>query len=58
MVYQDVDYINDMYYLIMDLSHRIRKAKSFSESELQNMISLTIDLLTMLELYLNDKYDY
>lgn len=58
MIYPDVDYINDMYYLIMDLSHRIRKTKSFSESELQNMISLTIDLLTMLELYLNDKYDY
>ncbi len=58
MNYPDVDYINDMYYLIMELSYHIRKTKTMSEDELQFMMSLTIDLLTILELYLNDKYNY
>ncbi len=58
MNYPDIDYINDMYYLIMELSYHIRKTKKMNESELQFMMSLTIDLLTILELYLNDKYNY
>ena len=57
MNFPDIDYINDMYFSIMELSYHIRKAKSLSELEIQNMISLTLDLLNMLELYLNDKYE-
>ena len=57
MTFPDIDYINDMYFSIMELSYYIRKAKSLSELEIQNMISLTLDLLNILELYLNDKYE-
>lgn len=58
MNYPDINYINDMYYLIMELSHRIRNTKTMSEDDLHFMMSLAIDLLTILELYLNDKYNY
>ncbi len=58
MIYPDIDYLNDMYYLIMELSYHIRKSKSMGEDEIQFMISLAIDLLTTLELYLDEKCNY
>lgn len=59
MIYPDIDYINELYWLIMQLSLHIRKAKKLDESTINELESLTIDLLEMLELYKNDKYyDY
>ena len=54
----DIDYMNDLYWIIMQLSHYIRKSKKLSESTIDEMFSLTIDLLELLEQYKNDKYDY
>ena len=55
----DIDYINDIYYLVMRLSYYIRhNNKKISEATLDEMISLAIDLLGSLELYKNDKYNY
>lgn len=55
----DIDYINDIKWLIIRLSYYIRKAKQLDESSIDEMLSLTIDLLEILELYKNDKYyDY
>ena len=49
-----IDYINDMYYLIIQLSHYIRKSKNITENRAQEMLTLTIDLMNLIELYLND----
>ena len=58
MLYPDIDYINDMYNLIIRLSHYIRHSyNKIDEDSLEEMISLTIDLLKTLELYKNDKYE-
>lgn len=55
----DIDYINDMKYLILKLSYIIRHAKHLDESSIDEMLTLTIDLLQILEFYKNDKYyDY
>lgn len=55
----NIDYINDMYWLIMSLSHYSRhNNKTISESTIDEMLSLTIDLLELLEQYKNDQYDY
>ena len=58
--FPDIDYRNDIYYIVMRLSLYIRLNKyKLSEDSINDMISLTIDLLDMLELYKNDKYyDY
>lgn len=53
----DIDYINDIYWLVINLSHHIRKAKKLDGSTIDEMISLTIDLLQILELYKDDKYN-
>ena len=59
MIYPDIDYINDIYWLVMRLSYYIRhNDKKINEATLEEMISLAIDLLSSLELYRNDKYDY
>lgn len=57
MEYPDIDYINDMYYYIMELSHRIRKTQKLNEDLANEMISYTIDLLNILQQYLDDKYN-
>ena len=57
----DIDFISDMYWLIGMLSHHTRKAKKLNESSVDEMISFTLDLLKILELYknyLNDEYFY
>lgn len=57
-MYPDIDYINDMLYYINELSYHLRKRKSLNYDIAQQMISLTIDLLNILEIYIEDKYDY
>ena len=54
----DIDYINDIYWIIIHLFHHIKKAKQLSESSIDEMMSLAIDLLSLLEQYKDDKYDY
>lgn len=56
MIYPDIDYINELYFLIMKLSYYIRKSKKLSEDKIDEMESLTIDLLNLLEQYKQDKY--
>lgn len=55
----DIDYINDIKCLVLRLSYIIRHARHLDESSIDEMLTLTIDLLQILELYKNDKYyDY
>ena len=56
MIYPDIDYINELYFLIMRLSYYNRKSKKLSEDKIDEMESLTIDLLNLLEQYKRDKY--
>lgn len=56
-MYPDIDYINDMYFYIIELSYHIRKAKKLNETSVNEMISLTIDLLNILQQYLDDIYN-
>lgn len=58
MIYQDIDYINEFYWIIRQLSYYVRKAKQLDESTINEMQSFAIDLLELLEQYKNDKYDY
>ena len=57
MEYPDIDYINDMYYCIMELSYRIRKTQTLNEDLVNEMISYTINLLNILQQYSDDKYN-
>lgn len=57
-MYPDIDYINDIYFYVSELLLHIKKRKHLNESSVNEMINLTIQLLDILELYLNDKYDY
>ncbi len=50
----DTDYINDIYWIIMSLSHHIRKLKKLNESNIDELITLSIDLLSLLEQYKDD----
>ena len=59
MLFPDTDYTNDMYYLIMELSYNIKHIKKLNESKANELISYTIDLLNILQQYLDDLYlDY
>lgn len=58
MKYPDIDYINELKFYILELSYYVRKRKNLDKRIIEKMMSLTIDLLQMLELYLDDKYDY
>lgn len=58
MKYPDIDYINELKFYILELSYYVRKRKNLDKRTIEKMMSLTIDLLQMLELYLDDKYDY
>lgn len=53
----DIDYINDMYYLIIELSYTIRHTKTLNEDLVNEMISLTIDLLNLMQQYLDDLHN-
>lgn len=56
MSYTDIDYMNELYWIIMNLSYHIRKAKKLNENKINELESLTIDLLNLLEQYKQDKY--
>lgn len=58
MEYPDIDYINDILFYVSELSYRIRKRKKLNEAIALEMISLTIQLMDILELYLDDKCYY
>ncbi len=58
MEYPDIDYINEILYYVMELSHRIRKRKNLNEEVVQELLTLNIQLMNILELYLSDKYEY
>ena len=58
MLYQDIDYINELYYFIFELLQKVRARKHLDEQSINEMISLTIQLLELLELNLDDKYEY
>lgn len=58
MEYSDIDYINEILYYVMELSHHIRKSKTLNEEVVQELLTLNIQLMDILELYLSDKYDY
>ncbi len=58
MEYPDIDYINEILYYVMELSHRIRKRKNLNEEVVQELLTLNIQLMDILELYLSDKYEY
>ncbi len=58
MEYSDIDYINEILYYVMELSHRIRKRKNLNEEVVQELLTLNIQLMDILELYLSDKYEY
>lgn len=58
MEYPDIDYINDILFYVSELSYRIRKRKKLNETIALEMISLTIQLMDILELYLDDKCNY
>lgn len=58
MGYPDIDYINDIIFYISELSYRIRKRKTLNERVIQEMITLTIQLMEILDLYLDDKCNY
>ena len=57
-MYPDIDYINKIYFYVRELSYHIRKRKTLNEDLVNEMISLTIDLLNILHQFLDDKYYY
>lgn len=57
-MYPDIDYINEIYYYVHELSYHIRKTKTLNDDLVNKMINLSIDLLYILEQYLDDKYSY
>lgn len=57
MEYSDIDYINEILFYISEMSYHMRKRKILNEHVIEEMLSLAIDLLNILELYKNDKYD-
>lgn len=58
MEYPDIDYINNMLFYISELSYHVRKRKTLNEDVVQDLLTLTIQLMEILELYLNDKCNY
>lgn len=55
MEYPDIDYINEMLFYINQLSYHLRKRKTLNEELAHDLLYLTIQLMDMIELYLNDK---
>lgn len=52
----DIDYINELYWIIMQLSYNIRHAKELDEKSINELETFSIDLLNLLEQYKQDKY--
>ena len=58
MGYEDIDYIKEIYFYSFEIIKKTRSRKNLNEDVVNEMISLALSLLDILELYLNDKYDY
>lgn len=52
----DIDYINELYWIIMQLSYNIRHVKELDEESINELETFSIDLLNLLEQYKQDKY--
>lgn len=57
-MYPDIDYINEIVFYSFEIFKKVRKRKQLNDEVVNEMISLTISLLDILELYLNDEFDY
>lgn len=58
MGYPDIDYINEMKYYVSEISYHLKNRKYLNEDIAQDLLTLAIDLMEMIELYINDKCDY
>ena len=57
-MYPDIDYINEIFFYSFEIFKKVKKRKTLNEDVVNEMISLSISLLDILELFLSDKYDY
>ena len=57
-MYPDLDYINEILFYSFEIFKKVKKRKTLNEDVVNEMISLSISLLDILELFLSDKYDY
>lgn len=57
-MYPDLDYINEILFYSFEIFKKVKKRKTLNEDVVNEMISLAISLLDILELFLSDKYDY
>ena len=57
-MYSDIDYINEIIFYSFEIFKKVRKRKQLNDEVVNEMISLTISLLDILELYLSDEHDY
>ena len=54
MGYEDIDYIKEIYFYSFEIIKKTRSRKNLNEDVVNEMISLALSLLDILELYLND----
>ncbi len=57
-MYSDIDYINEIVFYSSEIFKKVRKRKQLNDEVVNEMISLTISLLDILELYLSNEPDY
>lgn len=57
-MYPDIDYINEIVFYSFEIFKKVRKRKQLNDEVVNEMISLAISLLDILEIYLNDEFDY
>ena len=57
-MYPDIDYINEIVFYSFEIFKKVRKRKELNDEVVNEMISLAISLLNILELYLSDESDY
>lgn len=57
-MYPDIDYINEIVFYSFEIFKKVKKRKRLNDEVVNEMISLTISLLDILELYLSDESDY
>ena len=57
-MYPDIDYINEIVFYSFEIFKKVRKRKQLNDEVVNEMISLAISLLDILELYLSDESNY
>ena len=57
-MYPDINYINEIVFYSFEIFKKVKKRKRLNDEVVNEMISLTISLLDILELYLSDESDY